>query len=171
MDSTVQRRWCFRSTFSCVFFFFFRSFSFSFSLRSFLLSFVIFLFLFLSFFFDTSVFTIMFPFSFVDVRDACVQQRLYFPNFFLSFRFALLFLFSSFSVRLFIFFFVVFELLFFISVFDLLLRRCSLSLDFCSEFFSTYRGWSVLQVCTDAGRSASVSNRRSHDGRAGTCRD
>lgn len=90
------------------------------------------------FFFDTNIFIIMFV---VDVRDACVQQRLCFPNFlFVSFRASLSFFEFFCTTVYFFFFFVVFVLLFFLFRSDLLSRRCSLSLDFCSEFFSTYRG-------------------------------
>lgn len=129
----------------------FRSFSFSFSLRSFLLS----------LFFSFSYFTFCYIFSslsFVDVRDACVVQEHFKLSKLTSFRFAFYF-FDSFSL----FFF-----LWFLYIIFLFLRRRSLSLDFCSEFFSTYQGWSVLQVCIDAGRSASVSNHRSHGEQAGT---
>lgn len=147
----VQRRWCFRSTFSCVYFVhsLFRSHSGLFCFRYF-------------FFFLLYFWLYLFSsLSFVDVRDVCVVQEC----------FKLSKLFVSFRVLLFRFFlFVSFFFMIFIYNF-LFLRRRSLSLDFCSEFFSTYQGWSVLQVCIDAGRSASVSNRRSHGEQAGTLKE
>lgn len=142
----VQRRWCFRSTFSCVYFVhsLFRSHSGLFCFHYF-------------FFFFALLFVIFSSLSFVDVRDVYVVQE----------HFKLSKLFVSFRVLLFRFFLFVFFLWFLYIIFLFLWRR-SLSLDFCSEFFSTYQGWSVLQVCIDAGRSASVSNRRSHGEQAGT---